>query len=139
MESLRHSQHNVPGPHAARISMGLITTVLIAASQAAPVFGQQSGQDSAVTTHGKEAYIAEDAIRAMYTRNVDVGEFGINDVRGGLFFSEERDLVLIGDMLVDVGRPERLPDWMLDVDPRVCGALSDVENQASSQLRSAAS
>ncbi len=129
MKSIRHSEHNVPGPHTACISMGLITTVLIVASQAAPVFGQQSGPDSTVTTHGKEAYIAEDAIQAMYTRNMDVGELGVNDVRGGFFFSEERDFVLIGDMLVDVGRPERRPNWMLDVGPRVYGALLNVENQ----------
>lgn len=129
MKSLRCSRGNVPGRHAARISMHLITAVLIVASQAAPAFGQQGGEDPTETTHGIEAYIAEDAIQAMYTRNMDVGELGINDVRGGFFFSEKRDFVLIGDMLVDVGRPERRPRWMLDVGPRVYGALLGDENQ----------
>ncbi len=71
--------------------------------------------------HRVEAYLAENALQAMYVTNLDV--------QAGLFFSEERDFVLIGDMLVDVGERERHPRWKLNVGPRVYGAQLNVENQ----------
>ena len=108
--------------------MRLIVTVLAAVS-CAPAFGQQGNGNAARVAQGIEAYIGQNALQALYTRNMDVGEFGMNDVRAGFFFNEDRDLILIGDMMVDVGRSERRPNWALDVGPRVYGALLSTENQ----------
>jgi len=95
-----------------------------------PAFAQPGDQEATPEpTQGIEAYIAKDAMQVLYARNMDVGELGMNDLRAGFLFNEERDLVLIGDMLVDVGRPERRPKWALDVGPRVYGAQLNIENQ----------
>jgi hypothetical protein len=95
-----------------------------------PALAQPGGQETPPQpTQGIEAYIATDAMQVMYTRNMDFGEIGRNDLRAGVLFNEDRDLVLIGDMLVDVGRPERRPKWALNVGPRVYGAQLNIENQ----------
>ena len=62
-------------------------------------------------------------MQALYSRRMDAGEFGINDVRGGFFINEDRDVILVGDLLVDVGQPDRRPNWVLKVGPRAYGAL----------------
>lgn len=90
------------------------------------VFGQQTAGGE---TQGFEAYISEDALQALYVRNMDVGELGTNDVRVGFFINEDRDLIGLADMLVDVGEPDRRPYWQLEVGPRVYGALLAVEDQ----------
>ncbi|HEU4617944.1 MAG TPA: YfaZ family outer membrane protein [Gammaproteobacteria bacterium] len=79
---------------------------------------------------GIDAYLGEDAIQVLYRRNMDIGELGRNDVRAGFFINEDRDLIGIADMLINVGRAEREhPAWDLQVGPRVYGALLSVENQ----------
>lgn len=94
-----------------------------------PVFAQPDDPVPTPPGHEIEVYLAENALQAMYTTELDVGELGMNEIRAGFLLSEGRDIVLIGDMLVDVGqRPER-PRWALDVGPRVYGALLNVENQ----------
>lgn len=74
-------------------------------------------------TQGIEAYLSNKAMQAMYTRRVDMGEFGTNEIRAGYFINEERDLILVGDLLVDVGSAPQRPRWALQVGPRVYGAL----------------
>ncbi len=84
----------------------------------------QTGQSGAARrTEGIEAYISNKAMQGMYTRQVDMGEFGTNEARAGFFINGERDLILIGDLLVDTGRAELRPNWGLQVGPRVYGAL----------------
>ncbi len=78
---------------------------------------------------GIEAYISNKAMQALYTRRVDMGELGNNEMRAGFFINEERDLILVGDMLADVGTADRRPNWGLQVGPRVYGALlSNIDN-----------
>jgi hypothetical protein len=88
-----------------------------------------TAQPAAEPEQGIEAYISQDALQALYVRDIDVGEFGENEFRAGFFLNEDRDLIGIADMLVDVGQPERRPYWALQVGPRVYGALLSVEDQ----------
>jgi hypothetical protein len=102
----------------------IATTFVLAACLPAQVLAQQADQPRTVQgEQGIEAHISNKAMQAMYTRRVDMGEFGTNDVRAGFFINEERDLILVGDLLADVGGPNRRPDWGLQVGPRVYGAL----------------
>jgi hypothetical protein len=107
--------------------MRLIASAAIIGTLSVPAFAQPG--DSVPQGHEVEVYLAENALQAMYVTELDVGELGMNEIRAGFLFSEGRDFILTGDMLVDVGqRPER-PRWTLDVGPRVYGALLNVENQ----------
>lgn len=111
--------------------MRLIASAAIVGACTLSAFAQPGDPESTPQGQGHEieVYLAENALQAMYTTELDVGELGMNEIRAGFLFSEARDLVLTGDMLVDVGqRPER-PRWMLDVGSRVYGALLNVENQ----------
>ncbi|HUF74050.1 MAG TPA: YfaZ family outer membrane protein [Gammaproteobacteria bacterium] len=109
--------------------MRLIVSATLIGTLSLPAFAQPDDPVSTPQGHEIEVYLAENALQAMYTTELDVGELGMNEIRAGFLFSEARDFILAGDMLVDVGqRPER-PRWMLDVGPRVYGALLNVENQ----------
>ncbi len=109
--------------------MRLIASATMIGMFSLPAFAQPADPESTPQGHEIEAYLAEDALQVMYTTELDVGELGMNEIRAGFLFSEGRDFILIGDMLVDVGqRPER-PRWMLDVGPRLYGALLNIENQ----------
>lgn len=109
--------------------MRLIVAAILFGTWVLPVLAQQGEPDTTAQGPEIEVYLAENALQAMYTTELEVGELGMNETRAGFLFSEARDLVLIGEMLVDVGqRPER-PRWMLDVGPRVYGALLNIENQ----------
>jgi len=76
-----------------------------------------------------EGYLSENAMQLLYGRDMDVGEFGRNQVRGGFFINEDRDLIGIADMMIDVGEPQRRPYWSLQAGARAYGALMAVENQ----------
>ena len=88
----------------------------------------QQQQATETARQGFEGYVSEDALQVLYVRDMDVGELGRNDVRGGFFINEDRDLIGLADMLVDVGEPGRRPYWSLQVGPRVYGALLTIEN-----------
>jgi hypothetical protein len=99
-------------------------TFVLAACLPAQILAQQADQPrNAEGAQGIEAYISNKAMQAMYTRRVDMGEFGTNEMRAGFFINEERDLILVGDLLADVGGADRRPNWGLQVGPRVYGAL----------------
>jgi hypothetical protein len=106
----------------------LIAGALIVAASPLPLLAQPA--DSATSRgHEIEVFVAEDAIQATYKMNVDIGGLEANEIRGGFFFSEQRDFVLLGEMLVPVSDRARHPRWNLDVGPRVYGALLNVENE----------
>lgn len=118
------------GKKGASMKFGLsVASVVIIGTCASPAYAQPDDPEPTTRGHEIEFYLAGEALQAMYTTELDIGELGMNGVRAGFLFSEARDLVLVGDMLVDVDqRPER-PRWSLDVGPRVYGALLSVENQ----------
>jgi hypothetical protein len=90
-------------PRLALSSAALVTTRLLASAYAQPA----TDAASVPTTHGIEAYLSENAMQALYTRRMDVGELGVADLHAGVFFNEDRDLVGIGDLLTDVADANR--------------------------------
>lgn len=107
----------------------LIASTLIVAASPMALLAQPGTSAATPRGHEIEVFVAEDAIQATYKMNVDVGGLEANEIRGGFFFSEQRDFVLIGEMLVPVSDRARHPRWSLDVGPRVYGALLNVENE----------
>lgn len=106
--------------------LAMLACAALLGSAPSLVLAQQGAESQ---EQGFEAYISEDALQALYVRNMDVGELGMNEVRGGFFLNEDRDLIGLADMLVDVGEPDRRPYWSLQVGPRVYGALLSIEDQ----------
>jgi hypothetical protein len=104
---------------------------LVALAAAGPAIGQQNA-DGRVTTidHAVEFYISDDALQALYVRNVDLGEVGLTEARGGFFYNEDRDLIATGDLLADVGDELDAPRrFELRVGTRVYGAFLAPEDQ----------
>lgn len=121
-----------PAPGSRRSSKNLV--FLAVAGTLLVSSGAALGQPEDVQTESPplqvvEAYLSENAMQILYGRNMDVGEFGRNDARVGVFINEERDLIGIADMLFRVGEQRRRPYWSLEVGPRAYGALLAVENQ----------
>jgi len=76
-----------------------------------------------------EAYLSEDAMQVLYGQSLDIGELGRNDARVGVFINEDRDLIGIADMLIEIGEQRRRPNWSLEIGPRAYAALMSIENQ----------
>jgi hypothetical protein len=95
-----------------------------------PTTAQQAPNGSRTSPdHGIEVFISEDALQALYTRRVNIGELGTADIHAGVFFNEDRDLVGIGDVLTDVADASRFPRWSFQVGPRTYAILLGTENQ----------
>lgn len=108
--------------HFASSLVALITTgFLVTTAHAQPT--------NDATNHGIEAYLSENAMQALYTRRMDVGDLGVGDLHAGVFFNEDRDLVGIGDLLTDVADSNRFPRWGFQVGPRTYAILLSAENQ----------
>lgn len=113
-------------------SMRLFAAVLAAAACGAPSLATAQAPvdaDRPAGAQAAEGYLSEDAMQIMYGREMDFGDLGRNEVRAGFFLNEERDLIGMADMMIDVGQARRRPNWSLDVGPRVYGALLTVEDQ----------
>lgn len=99
------------------------------AQRATPPAGSAQAERRSPSEQGVEAYLSEDALQVLYVRPVDMGEFGRNAARAGFFINEQRDLIGLIDVLVDVGEQQRRPHWTLQVGPRAYGALMADEDQ----------
>jgi hypothetical protein len=106
--------------------MGCLCVAALAA--AGPAVAQQN--DGRVTTidHAVEFYISNDALQALYVRNLDLGEVGPTELRGGFFYNEDRDLIATGDLLMDIGDTVDNA-FELRVGTRVYGAFLAPEDQ----------
>lgn len=104
---------------------------VVAGSLAASLAHAQPAVDAANSgaPHGIEAYIGENAMQALYTRRMNIGEVGMADLHAGVFFNEDRDLVGIGDLLAEVADTDRFPRWSFQVGPRTYAVLLSAENQ----------
>jgi hypothetical protein len=111
-------------------SLAFITAILLVAALLPTHVRAQAGGAPARSTQGIEAYVSDDALQAMYLRRMNMGEFGTNDVRVGFFTNQERDLILLGDFLTNIGRSGRYPNWSLQAGSRMFIALmSGPENE----------
>jgi hypothetical protein len=117
----------------------LAAAVLGAAAVAAPSSAQQpqaqqpqAQREPAVRItrdHAIDAYISEDALQAMYMRDIETDELGRIETRGGIFYNEQRDLIGIVDGMIPVG--DVAPNRRLEVHigPRMYGAFLSEENE----------
>lgn len=107
-------------------------SLLLTCASASAIFAGAAASaqtPSAGPSHGIEAYVSEDALQGLYARRMEIGELGNSDVHVGVFLNEDRDLVGIGDLLIEVADPARFPRWSFQVGPRTYGALLSVENE----------
>lgn len=98
---------------------------------AAPALAQQNDAGDRVRTidHAVEFYISNDALQALYVRDVDIGEIGPTEVRGGFFYNEDRDLVGIADFLLLVGDEVDVRRLDVRVGTRLYGAFLAPEDE----------
>ena len=98
---------------------------------AAPAAAQQDDDRRRVTTidHAVEFYISNDAMQATYVRNLDLGELGPTEVRGGFFYNESRDLIGMADLLMDVGDEVDARRFEVRAGTRVYGAFLATEDE----------
>lgn len=76
-----------------------------------------------------ELTISNEALQAMYLSESTM--FGIQDSqwRAGVFLNEDRDLVGMGSMLLDVGDRRRNDKWRFALGPQLYAALLTEEDQ----------
>jgi hypothetical protein len=79
--------------------------------------------------HGLEVYLSEDALQAMYSRSIQIGELDNAVGSAGFFINENRDLIGIAELLGDVGNGSRQRSWSARFGPRAYGALLSQEDQ----------
>jgi len=96
-----------------------------------PAVGQQDDGRDPVTTldHAVELYISDDALQALYVRELDLGDLGPTEIRGGFFYNEDRDLIGIADLLAHVGDDVGVRALDVRVGTRVYGAFLAPEDQ----------
>lgn len=105
------------------------TWAVAAAAALLPVLAMAQGDEPAPGSQAVEAYLSEDAMQVLYGQSLDIGELGRNDARVGVFINEDRDLIGIADMLIEIGEQRRRPNWSLEIGPRAYAALMSIENQ----------
>jgi hypothetical protein len=112
-------------------TLGLAAAALVGASAQAqpPRQQQQQQQQQQQPDHAIEAYVSENALQALYIRDLDLNEVGAVEVRGGVFFNEARDLIAVAGALSEIGGPEGLPRLDLRIGPRMYGAFLNGEDQ----------
>jgi hypothetical protein len=106
--------------------------MLLAVSGAAfaqQVDGRRGEREITTIDHAIELYISDDAMQAQYVRQLDLGDFGPTEVRGGFFYNEDRDLIAIADALAFVGDEVGVRSLEVRVGTRVYGAFLAPEDQ----------
>lgn len=100
---------------------------------AVPALAQQSndGVGDRVRTidHAVEFYISNDALQALYVRDLELGDIGPTEVRGGFFYNEDRDLIGIADLLLLVGDEVDVRRLDVRVGTRLYGAFLAPEDE----------
>jgi hypothetical protein len=107
--------------------------LLAAAWPAAGLLAQQGPVvtgDAAPTDHAISIYVSDDALQALYAREVEINRVGTTTVHMGFFFNEERDLIAVGDLMAYTGNVQDPRNRRLEfrVGTRVYGAFLNVED-----------
>lgn len=84
--------------------------------------------------HTIEAYVSQDALQVLYTRDASVPVLGDSKLRGGFFFNEGRNVIAIAEILTEFGSTGQDPGsrWRARIGPRAYGALVADDNDAFS-------
>jgi hypothetical protein len=117
--------------------VAVVSTCLLASAAAAqpPARGpaERAGErlDERVETvdHAIEAYVSEDALQLQYIRELRIEGFGPVEARAGVFYNEQRDLLGMVDMLVDLGDQANRRRIEVSVGSRLYGAFLNTENE----------
>jgi len=108
----------------------VVAAVLIAGCGAQALAQPPPGDGPRVTNdHAIDAYISEDAIQALYMRMIQTDALGPIEVRGGIFYNEQRDLIGIADGLIEVGEVRPAQRLVFSVGPRMYGAFLNQEDE----------
>jgi hypothetical protein len=83
------------------------TFVLAAGCLIGTADAQDNEAHARVGGRALEAYISEHALAAQYIRDIDTDKLGDLEGRGGLFYDEDDDLILSGDVLGLIGGRDR--------------------------------
>src|SRR5687768_9333294 len=89
---------------------------------------QQSQGEPNESDHAVELYLSNDALQAQYIRPMDLGQRSPLEVRGGVFYNEDRDLIVNGDILAPLGNPARRQPIEVRAGARAYGAFIALEN-----------
>jgi hypothetical protein len=112
------------------IGWGALAALMLLA--AGPALAQQSndvGDRVSTTDHAVEFYISNDALQALYVRDLEFPELGPTEVRGGFFYNEDRDLIGLADLLLLVGDEVDVRRLDLRVGTRLYGAFLAPEDE----------
>jgi YfaZ precursor len=90
---------------------------------------QVTGDRVATVDHAIEMYVSQDAIQAQYLRDLDISGVGRTQMRAGIFYNEERDLIGVIDLLAGIGDPADQLALDVRVGTRVYGAFLNEEDQ----------
>jgi hypothetical protein len=115
------------------VAMLAFSSCTFLATFALPARAQQPSQEQpavrVTADHAIEMYVSEDALQALYIRELDTRELGPIELRGGVFYNEDRDLIMLADALAEVGEVDRSRRLVARVGPRMYGAFLSQENQ----------
>ena len=109
----------------------LIACWALGLAATAPAVAQQDDGQKRVTTidHAIELYLSDNALEAQYVRNLDLGDLGVTEAKAGFFYNEDRDLIGMGDLLMNVGDDVGVRALEVRVGTRVYGAFLAPEDQ----------
>jgi hypothetical protein len=125
------TSHGVSGPRqnsalrgCAAVALALATLPLVAHAQ-----DPSPGDRVHTVDHSIEAYVSDKALQAQYERELRIEGFGPLEARAGVFYNEQRDLILVGDALTYIGdqAPRRVIN--VSVGTRLYGAFLNQENE----------
>jgi len=95
------------------------------AQQTPVVTGEAKDPSQAV-----DFYVSQKALQAQYARDLDISHLGTTRVRAGFFYNEDRDLILVADLLAYTGKAQDPRNRRLEfrVGTRAYAAFLAVEN-----------
>ena len=113
------------------IGWRLIACVALGLAATASAVAQQDDGSKRVTTidHAVELYISDNALEAQYVRTLDLGDLGTTEAKAGFFYNEDRDLIGIGDLLMNLSDDVGVRALEVRVGTRVYGAFLAPEDQ----------
>ena len=113
------------------ISWRPVACAALALAAAGSAIAQQPDEQKRVTTidHAVELYISDDALEAQYVRTLDLGDLGPVEAKAGILYNEDRDLIGVGDLLMNVGDDVGVRALEVRVGTRVYGMFLAPEDQ----------
>jgi hypothetical protein len=116
-----------------------VAAALVAAAATTPAIAQPRGPaerageraDDRVDSVASylEAYVSDEALQVQYARELRIEGFGPTELRGGVFYNEQRDLIGMVDALLYIGDQANRRQIEVNVGTRLYGAFLNAENE----------